>query len=353
MLRIEGSLKMEYCKLGRTDISVSAVGAGTMLWLPNKKISKEDLYKTYQRCLDNGMDFFDTAEVYGNGISEKLLGEFKKRDGRKIKIATKFAPPSSMNPAAPKRKNVSKNNPAALLEALDGSLERLGVDCIDLYQVHTPPKNGRIEEYMDVMAQAVKAGKVRAVGVCNFSKAQIKEAWEALEKHGIPLATAMAGYNILRRYPESNGVFDACRELGITLIPYAPLAEGTLTGKYRSGEKKVPIQYTVTTYFGHLDLTKEHNDNVPFVKRLFSKPREADIKKMEPLMSVLDEIAKAHNKTIAQVALNWLLSADDIHILPIPGTKTMKQADDNAGIAGWRLSQEERTRINHVEEQIR
>lgn len=344
---------MEYCKLGKTDVSVSSVGAGTMLWLPNKKLSAESLYETYQRCLDHGMNFFDTAEVYGNGISERLLGDFIKKDGRKVKVATKFAPPSSMNPLTQKRRTVSKNDPDALMEALDGSLERLGVDCIDLYQIHMPPKNGKISEYMDVIADAVEKGKVRAVGVCNFSKVQIKEAYQALKKHNIPLATAMVGYNIIRRYPESNGIFDICRELGITLIPYAPLAEGTLTGKYRSGEKKVPMQYKVTSYFGHLDITKERNDHVPFVKRLFSQPREVDIKRMEPLMSVLDEIAGNHNKTIAQVALNWLLSAEDIHILPIPGTKSVKQADDNAGVTGWRLSKEERTKINEIEEQTR
>ena len=344
---------MEYCKLGKTDVSVSAIGVGTMLWLPNKKLSKENLFETYQRCLDNGLDFFDTAEVYGNGISEKVLGDFIKADGRKIKIATKFAPPSSMNPMTQKRKTVSKEEPAALLEALDGSLERLGINCVDLYQIHMPPKNGRISEYMEVMAQAVKDGKVRAVGVCNFSKAQIEEAYKALKKHDIPLATVMAGYNIIRRYPESNGIFDICRKHNITLIPYAPLAEGTLTGKYRFGERKVPLQYIVTSYFGHLDLTKERNDNVSLVKRVFSKPREVDIKRMEPLMSVLDEIAKSNHKTIAQVALNWLLSADDLHILPIPGTKSTKQADDNAGVAGWRLSKEERTRINQAEEQTR
>lgn len=344
---------MEYCKLGKTDVSVSSVGAGTMLWLPNKKLSAESLYETYQRCLDHGLNFFDTAEVYGNGISERLLGDFMKKDGRKVKVATKFAPPSSMNPLTQKRKTVSRNDPAALMEALDGSLERLGVDCIDLYQIHMPPKNGKISEYMDVIADAVEKGKVRAVGVCNFSEAQIQEAYQALKKHNIPLATAMAGYNIIRRYPESNGIFDICRELGITLIPYAPLAEGTLTGKYRSGEKKVPVQYKVTSYFGHLDITKERNDHVPFVKRLFSQPREVDIKRMEPLMSVLDEIAGNHNKTIAQVALNWLLSAEDIHILPIPGTKSVKQADDNAGVTGWRLSKEERTKINKIEEQTR
>lgn len=241
---------MDFCNLGKTNITVPIMGVGTMLWLPKDNLTEEDLFQTYQACLEHGMDFFDTAEIYGNGTSESLLGKFQQRDGRKIKVATKFAPPSTMNPLTQKRKTVSNDSPEALLEALDGSLERLQVDCVDLYQMHTPPKNGRISDYMDVMAKAVHSGKVRAVGVCNFSKDQIQMAHDALAKHDIPLATAMTGYNILRRYPETNGVFEICRKHDITVIPYAPLAEGTLTGKYRSGVKKVPLMYKVCIVTG-------------------------------------------------------------------------------------------------------
>ncbi len=152
---------------------------------------------------------------------------------------------------------------------------------------------------------------------------------------------------ILRRYPETNGVFDVCKEYGITLIPYAPLAEGTLTGKYRG--KKVPLKYSVTSYFGHLDLTKERDDNIPFIKRLFSKPRECDIKKMEPLMCEMEQIAKAHGKTIAQVAINWLVTNPDVNVFPIPGMRKQSQAEDNFGAVEWALSPEEREIINHAE----
>lgn len=344
---------MDYCNLGKTNVTVPIMGVGTMLWLPNKKLTEDGLFQTYQACLDQGMDFFDTAEIYGNGISENLIGKFRQRDGRKIKIATKFAPPSTMNPLTQKRKTVSNDAPEALLEALDGSLKRLQTDCIDLYQMHTPPKNGRIADYMDVMAEAVRSGKVRAVGVCNFSKEQLLIAQDALAKHDIPLATAMTGYNILRRYPETNGVFEICRKYGITVIPYAPLAEGTLTGKYRSGTQKVPMTYAITSYFGHLDLTKERNDNVSLMKRIFSKPREIDIKRMEPVMETMEQIANAHEKTIAQVALNWLISTEEVHVLPIPGTKSVKQTHDNSGAANWKLTPKERNLICAAEEAAR
>ncbi len=328
-----------------------ALGIGTMLWIPKNDEEKETLYQTYQYCLDNGYNFFDTAEVYGNGSVESLLGEFIRRDGRPVRISTKFAPPSGMNPAAPKRKTVDSNSPEAIMEALDGSLNRLGIDCLELYLMHTPPKNGRIADYMDVMAEAVNLNKIKRVGVCNFSKDQIAEAAETLQKHGLSLSAAMVGYNILRRYPETNGVFDVCKKYGITLIPYAPLAEGTLTGKYRG--KKVPFQYLVTSYFGHLDFTKERDDNVPFIKRLFSKPRECNVKKMEPLMQEIEAIAKEHGKTIAQVAINWLVTTPDINVFPIPGMRKVSQAEDNFGAVSWRLTEQERSRINLAEEHCR
>ncbi len=345
--------RMEYCKLGMSGVEAPVMGVGTMLWLPGKKLTEDELFAAYQKCVDEGLDLFDTAEIYGNGTSERLLGEFQRKDGRSVRIATKFAPPSSMNPLKQKRA-CRADAPEALMEALDASLKRLGRDSVELYQMHMPPRNGKIDAYMDVMAQAVREGKVRAVGVCNFSKEQIEEAASALEKHGVPLATAMVGYNILRRYPETNGVFEVCRRHGITVIPYAPLAEGTLTGKYRSG-KPVPIQYAVTSYFGHLNITGERNDGTLFWQRVFSKPREVDIKRMEPLMKVMEEVARAHDKTIAQVALNWLLTtqeAEGVHVLPIPGTKSVRQAVDNAGAADWKMTAEERETICKAEQEL-
>lgn len=327
------------------------IGVGTMLWTPKNEDEKERYFRTFQYCLDSGVDFFDTAEVYGNGKVESLLGEFIKKDGRPVRISSKFAPPSGMNPAAPKRKKVPTDSPDALSEALSGTLERLGLDSIDLYLMHTPPKSGSIADYMDVMAMEVEKGRIKSVGVCNHNKEQIEEAASALERHGLPLSAAMAGYNILRRYPETNGVIDVCKKHNVTLIPYAPLAEGTLTGKYRGG--KVPFQYFVTSYFGHLNLTKERDDKVSFIRRLFSKPRECNVAKMEPLMETLDKIAKAHGKTIAQTSINWLVTNPDVKVFPIPGTRNVRQAESNFGAVGWSLTAEERQLIDRAEKDCR
>jgi aryl-alcohol dehydrogenase-like predicted oxidoreductase len=162
----------------------------------------------------------------------------------------------------------------------------------------------------------------------------------------------MVGNNVIRRYPETNGVFDICEKEGISLIPYAPLAEGALTGKYRGG-KKVPLKYAVTSYWGHLNITKERNDDMSLLKRIFSKPRESDIKRMEPLMQIMEEAANNHGKSLAQVAINWLITQERVNVVPIPGVRSVKQATDNAGAIGWTLTEEEREKINRAEESTR
>jgi aryl-alcohol dehydrogenase-like predicted oxidoreductase len=332
--------------LGGTDVTIPSMGVGTMLWLPNKKITGDDIYQTYVACVDSGLTFFDTAEIYGNGTSERIIGQCIKKDGRRVMIASKFAPPSPMMPIKQKRKTVPADSPRALLEALDGSLLRLGVDYLDLYQMHAPPSNNSIADYMGVMAEAVTAGKVRAVGVCNFSETQIREAHTALAKHGIQLATAMVGYNLLRRWPETNGTFSACKELNISVIPYAPLAEGILTGKYRNKDKRVPLGYKVALYFGHLNITKDQNNSKSLLQRIFSKPLELDSRRLEPLFCTMDEIAAVHGKTFAQVAINWLLSNEEVCVIPIPGIKSPEQLNDNIGALGWNLTNDERVRID-------
>lgn len=347
--------KIEMRELGKSGVIVPAMGVGTMLWVPQPglPIAEEEIMSTFKTCVDRGLNFFDTAEIYGNGKSEEVIGRCIKKDERPILLATKFAPPAKMIPTPMKRSTVPADSPKALLEALDGSLSRLGVDYIDLYQMHAPPSKNTITDYMDVMAEAVKAGKIRAVGVCNFSETQLREAHSALAKHGVPLATAMVGYNLLRRWPETNGVFGVCKELDIAVIPYAPLAEGILTGKYRAAKKRVPIGYAAALYFGHLNITKERTDHTPFIRRLLSKPRELNKKKMEPLFRVMDEIAAAHEKTFAQIAINWLVTNEDVCVIPIPGMKNIRQALDNMGALDWKLTTEERNRLNNAEVESR
>jgi aryl-alcohol dehydrogenase-like predicted oxidoreductase len=303
-------------QLGASGIVVPSLGIGTWSWGDTRfwgygqAYTRDDISQVYRICLDNGLNFFDTAEMYGGGESERLLAECRRQDDRPVIIASKFAP-------LPPRFSAR-----TLLDALDASLERLGVEQIDLYQIHFPNPLFKINALMDALAEAVRAGKVRAVGVSNYSAGQLREAHARLARHDIPLASNQVHYSLLHRNPETNGVLDVCRELDIALIAYSPLEQGLLTGKYRSGEIPLP----------------------GFPRNLQSVYRRSHLEKMESLFQVMEAVAHAHGKTIGQVALNWLLTKDEL-IIPIPGAKTPRQAKENIGAIGWRMSPAEHAHI--------
>ena len=242
------------------------------------------------------MDLFDTAAMYSGGASERRVGELA--EGKSVVIATKF-PPGWRSTAE------------AFPDALDQSLVRLRRSTIDLYQHHFPSRRISIPSLMGFMADAVEAGKVRAVGVSNYSTAQVRIAHVALAERGVPLAPNQVKYSLLHRAPEVNGVLDACRELGITLIAYQPLAQGVLTGKYRPGDRPKGIRR-----FG----------------RYF---RSDGLMKAQPVVALLGEIGDRYSRTPAQVALRWLIEREGV--LPIPGAKNGRQAAGNAEALSFSL----------------
>ncbi|SRR5579883_941901 len=311
-------LKTDQRQLGASGLVVPALGVGIWSWGEErfwgygKTYTREDITQAYQTCLDAGLNFFDTAEIYGNGASERLLGESLRADGRPIIIASKFAP-------LPTRFSAR-----TLLDALDNTLERLGVEQIDLYQIHWPYTFLDINALMDALAQAVRSNKVRAVGVSNYSAAQMRKAHARLARHDIPLASNQVHYSLLHRQPEANGVLNTCRELDVALIAYSPLEQGLLTGKFRAGGTAA---------------------KPPFPRSLQKSFRAREQKKMEPLFLALQEVAQTHDKTFSQVALNWLLQRDE-RVIPIPGAKNARQAGENAGAIGWRMSEDEFLRID-------
>jgi aryl-alcohol dehydrogenase-like predicted oxidoreductase len=162
----------------------------------------------------------------------------------------------------------------------------------------------------------VEAGKVKAVGVSNYSAAQMREAHSALAKRGIPLASNQVEYSLLHRQPETNGVLDACRELGITLIAYSPLAGGMLTGKY-----------------------SPQNRPGGFFRRILPQYNRKALEAMQPVIKLLREIGERYAKTPSQVAIRWLM--ENPIVLPIPGAKNSKQATENAGALSFSLTPEE------------
>ncbi len=298
---------IERVALGRTDVQLTPMGVGAwswgdkLVWGYGQGYNDEDVRAAYTTTLDLGINWFDTAEMYGFGQSERLLGRFmSEAGGPRPLVATKYFP----LPWRILRQDVVK--------ALRGSLRRLNLTQVDLYQIHWPTPIVPIERLMDGLAEAVHAGLARAVGVSNYDAAQMRRAHAALARHGVPLASNQVEYSLLQRAPERNGVLDTCRELGISLIAYSPLAMGALTGKYTA-------------------------DNPPKGARgrTYNAQRLAQV---APLINLLRTTGERYGKTPAQVALNWTMGKGT---LPIPGAKNARQARDNAGALGWRLTPDE------------
>jgi aryl-alcohol dehydrogenase-like predicted oxidoreductase len=299
------------------ELNIAPLGVGawawgtTRLWGYGKEYDRSDVGKAFRASMAEGVTLVDTAEMYGNGASERIIGEILREGGFEGTpvIATKFAP-------LPYRFSAK-----SLLEAVDKSLERLGIETIDLYQIHFPNPIFKINSLMDALAETVKAGKVRRVGVSNYGADQMKRAHDRLASYGVSLASNQVEYSLLRRAPETNGVLQASRDLGVTLIAYSPIAKGLLTGKYGPGDRPVGL-----------------------VRRMGRAFSEQNLKKIEPVVNILREIGEAHNKQPAQVALNWLITQGNV--FPIPGAKNEFQARQNAGALGWEMASEEAEKLH-------
>jgi aryl-alcohol dehydrogenase-like predicted oxidoreductase len=271
-----------------------------ILWNYGRGYTDDDIAAAFQTSLAAGVNLVDTAEVYGAGRSETLLGQFIKTTNTPVHVATKFMP-------YPWRLNRS-----ALTHSLDHSLERLGLEHVDLYQIHWPFPPMSVEYWVEELAKAVKSGKVLTAGVSNYNKIQMQRAYTVLSKYNIPLASNQVEYHLLDRTVEKNGLLERCKELGVRLIAWSPLAKGLLTGKY--SPKTPPPGPRGRTFSGIL-------------------------KEVQPLIALMTEIGKGHGeKTPGQVALNWVICKGG---LPIPGAKTAYQAEQNVGAMGWRLTGEE------------
>lgn len=308
-------LAMHRTTLGGTDIQIAPLGVGTWAWGDRgfwgygTNYGEQDITEAFIASIHMGITLFDTAAAYGKGISEQLLGNLVRKTQAPAVIATKFAP-------APWQRTVQP-----LQTALESSLQRLGVKTIDLYQIHHPYTLVSIEALMDALADVVADGKVRAVGVSNYSADQMQRAHAALSRRGVSLATNQVSYSLLNRSPETNGVLQACRELGVLLIAYSPLASGWLTGKYTARKR-------------------------PAGPRFFTSAIK-DMNQIKQVTDLLQQIGHAHGgKTPAQVAMNWLIAQGNV--LPIPGAKNMRQASENAGALGWSLTEDDLARIDEA-----
>jgi len=314
-------------RLGGTDIRISPIGLGTWQFSEGQGMHRfsYSVLVTYETndivkaALDRGINWFDTAEFYGNGRSEHSLSNSLKAAGKAdgdVVIATKWWP------LLRRARSISTTIGKRL-----ACLEPFG---IDLYQIHWPFSLSSIEAQMDAMADLVETGKIRAVGVSNFSAKQMRRAHEALGRRGIPLASNQVRYNLLDRKIETSGVLETAKELGITIIAYTPLDMGLLTGKFHRDPAMLRSR--------------------PFFRKNVIRRR---LKLSLPVLETIEEIAAKRGVTAAQVALNWTVNYNGDTVVAIPGASRARHAEESAGAMSFTLSAEEMERIDRISRQFR
>jgi aryl-alcohol dehydrogenase-like predicted oxidoreductase len=293
---------------------VSPVGIGAWAWgdFYWGSAPTDDFRAAFKATLDGGVTFLDTAEVYGLGRSETFVGEFLKAGGPRPVIASKFFP-------YPWR--VASGQ---LENALRGSLRRMGIEQLDLYQIHWPIGVRSIDTWVTAIGQAAKKGLTKLVGVSNYNVAQTQRAFDLLNGMGVHLASNQVHYSLIERRPERSGLLDLCKKLKITLIAYSPLEQGILTGKYTPANP--PPGARKTRY------------NTEFLTAV------------QPLVALLKEIGQGHGgKTAGQVAINWTVAKGSV---PIPGARNERQATEIAGTLGWSLTSDEVAALDKASDQI-
>jgi aryl-alcohol dehydrogenase-like predicted oxidoreductase len=272
----------------------------------------QDLKEAYQVCFKGEVRFFDTAEVYGSGHAETLLGKFIESHREEIFIASKFMP------------YPWRLQKGSLGSALRKSLKRINTEKLDLYQIHWLFPPVPLETWMKMLALAKSEGLIGELGVSNFSLEQTRRSQETLQKIGYRLCSNQVEYHLLNRQIEKNGVMDYCRQNGIKIIAYSPLAQGILTGKYTPENPPAGV--------------RGYRNNRSYLHRI------------QPLIQTLKVIGEDHGgRTPAQVAINWTIHKGT---LPIPGVKNALQAKQNLESIGWKLTEEEVERLDQISERM-
>lgn len=307
---------MEMRTLGRTGLSVSALGLGCMgmseFYGPSDEAQN---LNTLARALELGINFLDTADMYGPHTNEELLGRFLKGQRDRVVLATKFAVIRSSDPGA---RNIS-NEPAYIRSACDASLRRLGIETIDLYYIHRIDKNVPIEDSVGTLAELVKAGKIRSIGLCEVSAATLRRATAV---H--PIAAVQSEYSLWCRDPEPE-VLPACRELGVSFVAYSPLGRGALTGAFAKTEDLAPNDF----------------------RRVVPRFQGEAYDKNQALIASLKTLAEAKGCTPGQMALAWLLHQGQ-DVVPIPGTRRIERLEENAAATRIALTADELDRLNQI-----
>lgn len=302
---------MEKRRIGSLEVTVAGLGCNNFGW----RIGYDDAEAVVHAALDAGINFFDTSDSYAAGQSEQFLGRALGPRRSEAVIATKFGSPWDGHSGGAK--------PAYIKQSVEESLSRLGTDRIDLYQIHRPDPSTPIAYTLGALDELVRAGKVREIGCSNFSAEQIREAEAAVRPGAARFVSVQNEYSLMHRAPEAD-VIPECLRFGLAFLPYFPLANGLLTGKYRLGSP-FPKQSRAADAFG---------------PKVFT---EANLKTIEALIA----FAESRGHTILELAISWLLAQPAVASV-IAGARTPEQVRANAAAIGWRLSPADLTEVNAI-----
>ncbi|HET7464259.1 MAG TPA: aldo/keto reductase [Longimicrobium sp.] len=302
---------METRRIGSLEVSVVGLGCNNF----GGRLDSGETASVVDAALDAGVNFLDTADIYGKTQSEAYLGRALKGRRDRVILATKFGMKVDEHRHGAR--------PEYVRQACDDSLRRLDTDYIDLYQLHTPDASVPIAETLGALDELVKAGKVREIGCSNFSPDQLREAEDAVRPGGARFVSVQNEYSMIHREPE-RGVLETCERLGIAFIPYFPLASGLLTGKYRRGQPVPQGTRLAMDRFAGL----RSAENLELVERLVA-------------------FAEARGHTLLELAFSWLLTRPAVASV-IAGATRPEQVRGNAAAAGWRLSSEDLAELDTI-----
>jgi aryl-alcohol dehydrogenase-like predicted oxidoreductase len=321
---------VELRKLGNSDLMLTPLGLGCWQFSNGKGmvgkfwpiLQREDVNNIVRTSLEGGINWFDTAEVYGGGQSEQMLAAALKKanspEAEDAYIATKWWP--------------MLRTAGSIVSTIDERIRLLDQRTIHLHQVHQPFSFSSVASEMNAMAKLVKMGKIRNVGVSNFSAKKMREADDALQKHGLRLASNQVKYSLLDRRIEQNGVLDTAKELGIAIIAYSPLEQGILSGKFHKDPSLVK--------------------SIKGPRKWAAAFRASGLQRSKPLIDALEQLAQQYGASPTQIALNWIIHANGSTVFAIPGASKVHHAQENVKAMRFTLTPSEIDLISQISQQV-
>jgi aryl-alcohol dehydrogenase-like predicted oxidoreductase len=312
-------------RLGKSDLMVSPIGLGCWQFSRQKGLGgkywpfleEKEILEIVRVSLEGGVNWFDTAEAYGMGESERALSEALRKLGRsedEVIIATKWMPLFRLA--------------KSIIKTIDRRIQSLNNYRIDLYQIHQPLSFSPIKAQMRAMARLVHERKIRDIGISNFSAKKMRKAHDELSKLGLQLISNQVRYSLLDRRIETNGILDTAKELGVSVIAYSPLAQGILSGKFHDDPGLIRKRSGYRKYMGAFKLK--------------------GLERSRGVVKALKELAEKYRVTPAQIALNWVINFRGDAVVAIPGATSAVQAKDNTGSMSFKLTEDDLHSLDEV-----